>query len=129
MPGGRPTLYDPEYHPKKAAKLCEFGATVDDLAEFFEVDQRTIYRWRAEHEEFCQSLKVGKAASDDRVESALYHRALGYDKDGKHYPPDPTSMIFWLKNRRREQWTDQKEDGDVGKVADAMKALADRLPN
>jgi hypothetical protein len=26
----------------------------------------------------------------------------------KHVPPDPTSLIFWLKNRKRDQWRDYK---------------------
>lgn len=26
----------------------------------------------------------------------------------KHVPPDPTSMIFWLKNRRKDRWRDFK---------------------
>lgn len=27
----------------------------------------------------------------------------------KHYPPDPTSMIFWLKNRQPQDWRDKTE--------------------
>ena len=27
----------------------------------------------------------------------------------KEYPPDPTSMIFWLKNRQPEKWRDRVE--------------------
>ena len=26
----------------------------------------------------------------------------------KHVPPDPTSIIFWLKNRRKDRWRDFK---------------------
>lgn len=26
----------------------------------------------------------------------------------KHVPPDPTSLIFWLKNRKRDHWRDYK---------------------
>lgn len=26
----------------------------------------------------------------------------------KHVPPDPTSMIFWLKNRRKDRWRDKQ---------------------
>jgi hypothetical protein len=66
---------------------------------------------------------VGKQAADDRVERSLYQRANGYShpavkvfikRDGttvdykyiEHYPPDPTSMCFWLKNRRPDRWRD-----------------------
>ena len=33
----------------------------------------------------------------------------------EHYPPDPTSMCFWLKNRRPDRWRDvQNIDHAVG---------------
>ena len=74
----------------------------------------------------------GKQAADDRVERSLYQRANGYlhravkvfmRRDGttvehkyiEHYPPDPTSMCFWLKNRRPDRWRDvQNIDHAVG---------------
>lgn len=30
----------------------------------------------------------------------------------EHYPPDATSMIFWLKNRQPDKWRDKRESGD-----------------
>ena len=27
----------------------------------------------------------------------------------KHYPPDTTAAIFWLKNRQVERWRDKQE--------------------
>ena len=27
----------------------------------------------------------------------------------EHYPPDTTAAIFWLKNRRPEQWRDKSQ--------------------
>ena len=27
----------------------------------------------------------------------------------KHYPPDPTAAIFWLKNRQPDTWRDKVE--------------------
>lgn len=93
-----------------------------ELADFFGVSDRTIYRWQAQYPEFCQSLKVGKESVDERVERSLYHRAVGYSYDAvkimsvagevekvpyrEHVPPDTTAAIFWLKNRRSQQWRD-----------------------
>ena len=37
-----------------------------------------IWRWRAKHEEFCNAVKAGKEAFDDRVERSLAQRAIGY---------------------------------------------------
>ena len=128
---GRPPKYTPAL-AGKAAKLCEFGATDKDLAEFFDVDVRTIYRWQGTHEEFCQALKRGKAPADDRVERSLYHKAVGYTFDSEkvfqyqgeivraqtveHVPPDTTAAIFWLKNRRGDEWADKQQHQHEGNV-------------
>lgn len=122
--GGRPSSYQPEY-AEQARKLCELGATDIEVADFFDVSDRTVYRWQLKYPEFCQALKAGKEAADDRVERSLYHKATGYSfesekifqhqgeiiraKTREHVPPDTTSMIFWLKNRRPEQWRDKTE--------------------
>lgn len=126
---GRPTKYKESY-AKQAAKLCTLGATDEDLADFFEVSVRTIIRWKSEHEDFCQALKVAKCEADDRVERSLYQRAVGYSFDSEkvfnnrgeivraktreHCPPDVTAQIFWLKNRRPEDWRDKHEHEHKG---------------
>jgi hypothetical protein len=105
--------------------MCENGATEPDVARALGVDRVTLWRWKAEHPDFCNAVKTAKAIADDRVEAALYERATGYSiettklfhEGGKviaveqleHYPPDPTSMIFWLKNRRPLDWRDRRE--------------------
>lgn len=120
--GGRPSSYKPEF-AGQARKLCELGATDIEIADFFEVSDRTVYRWQIKYPEFCQALKAGKDVADDRVERALYHKATGYTFQSEkifqhqgdiirattreHVPPDATSMIFWLKNRRPDQWRDK----------------------
>lgn len=125
----RPSKYKNEM-AKQAQKLCEFGATDAEIASFFEVDVRTVYRWQTQYKEFCQALKVGKEAADARVERSLFHKANGYshpeDKifqyEGtpivvpttKHYPPDTTAAIFWLKNRKPEEWRDKVQQEHTG---------------
>ena len=121
MTAGRPTKYKEEYC-EQAKKLTLLGATDKQLADFFNVAESTIYVWKLEHEEFSEALKLGKDEADDRVEESLYRRAIGYShpeekvfNNGgeiithevmKHYPPDSTSLIFWLKNRRKDEWRD-----------------------
>lgn len=121
---GRPTKYKPEY-AKQAKKLCLLGATDKDLADFFNVDEATINRWKKSKPVFCKSLKGAKEKADARVVRSLYQRAIGYDHidthfasyEGeiiskeymKHFIPDVTAQIFWLKNRQPEKWRDVKE--------------------
>jgi hypothetical protein len=120
MPAGRPTLYKPEYCIQ-AAKLCLLGATDEKLADFFDVNVDTIHEWKNVHPEFSDALNTAKDDYDFQVEKALFKRATGYTrkvekttKDGvveclEELPPDPTSMIFWLKNRQSRKWRDKQE--------------------
>lgn len=123
---GRPSKYQPEY-AEQAEKLCLLGATDDQIADFFGIATSTLYEWKHRHPEFSESLKSGKAESDTRVERSLYQRAVGFEQDevkifmpagaddpvyapyrAKH-PPDVTACIFWLKNRKPEEWRDRQE--------------------
>jgi hypothetical protein len=133
---GRPTAFKPEF-AKQAQKLAELGATDTDLAEFFGVTTVTIWRWSAKFPEFCKALKIGKGIGDDRVERSLYHKAVGYTFDSEkvfqyegqivraktveHVPPSDTAAIFWLKNRRPEQWRDKQEVAHSGSVEHVHK--------
>ena len=131
MPAGRPTKYKPEY-AELAYKFCLLGATDADLARFFEVEEKTVNNWKEEYPEFLQSIKRGKEQADAEIAQKLYHRAKGYEHEEdkifqyegepvivpttKHYPPDPTSMIFWLKNRQPQKWRDRQEVEHTGKL-------------
>jgi hypothetical protein len=64
--GGRPTKCKPEFN-RQAERLAVLGATDHDLMIFFEVDARTIDRWKIKHDGFCRPLKDGKAHADTRV--------------------------------------------------------------
>lgn len=122
--GGRPTKYKEEYN-QQAYKLCLLGHTDKELANFFEVEESTINNWKNQYPMFLESLKKGKEIADADVTDSLYKRATGYDAPDvdikmfegqiiqtpliKHYPPDPTAMIFWLKNRQPKKWRDKQE--------------------
>jgi hypothetical protein len=151
---GRPETYKPEY-AKQAQGLCELGATDWELAKFFTVDTATIYRWRNYHRDFCDATKAGKEAADDRVERALFGRAVGYSfesekvfqfqgevvraKTVEHVPPDPGAAMQWLKNRRGEVWRDKTEvvikheasglsDDDLARIAGGSGERAAETP-
>lgn len=133
MTAGRPSSYRPEY-AQQAIKLAQLGATDMEVADFFEVDVRTVYRWKHDHPDFCQSLKAGKEFADERVERSLYQKAIGYEQEevkifmpgGAEKPvyapfrakiaPDTTAAIFWLKNRRSQDWRDKTETEHSGAV-------------
>ncbi len=121
---GRPTAFKPEFL-EQARKLFQLGATDHEVADFFEVDRRTLTNWRNTIPEFAEASAVGKAVADDRVEQSLYHKAIGYTYDSEkifcdkgvvvrastveHVPPDTQAATFWLKNRRKELWRDTSQ--------------------
>lgn len=121
---GRPTKYKEEFK-ELAYNYCLLGATDAELAVFFDVHISTIHQWKLDYPDFSDTLKRGKEQADARVAQALFHRATGYQHedvdikviDGqvvqtpltKHYPPDATSMIFWLKNRQPQKWREKRE--------------------
>ena len=125
MAGEKNSKYKPEYD-QLAYNYALLGVIDKQLAEFFEVSESTINLWKIEHPTFSESLKRGKGEADAMVAKSLFKRATGYvhpetkiaTRDGqitdtldveKHYAPDPTAAIFWLKNRQPEIWRDKKE--------------------
>ena len=120
---GRPTAYR-DIYDAQAEKLCKLGATDKSLADFFEVTEQTINNWKHDYPSFFESIKAGKELADAEVASKLFHRATGYEHPEddikvvageivitpmiKHYPPDSTAAIFWLKNRRPKEWRETK---------------------
>ena len=132
MSVGRPTKYKPEY-VEQVYTLALQGMTDIQIAKAFSVDPDTITEWKRKHEDFSLSLKQGKEEHDDNiVVRSLLERATGYSCSDTHistikdkivvtpytkrYPPDPTSMIFWLKNRQPAKWRDKVEQLHSGKI-------------
>ena len=152
---GRPTSYRPEF-ARTAMMLCKLGATDPEMADFFEVNVRTLNRWKVTHEDFVAAIKRGKEQSDDRIVDSLYHRAMGteyeearpiklktvtYDDKGqkkteaehvqvvmvkKVVPSDTTALIFWLKNRRNKEWRDVQQI-ETGAPGDFSRLSDDEL--
>lgn len=133
MSNGRKTKYKQEYD-ELAFNYCLLGAKDTQLAEFFNVTEQTINNWKKDHPSFFESIKKGKQDADAEVANSLFHRAKGYshpevkvfNNQGeivthdtiRHYAPDPTSAIFWLKNRQPKLWRDKQEIENTHKIED-----------
>lgn len=151
MPAGRPSKYKPEY-VEQARNYCALGATDAEIAKFLDVNEATVNRWKTRYPEFCEALKDGKMVADAAVTESLFRRATGYSHEyekifvhegepvrvatTKHYPPDTTACIFWLKNRRPQLWRDKQEvdlnHGAQDSLAELMKKINGKsrgLPN
>lgn len=125
--GGRPRGSD-GYRPsycETARRVCARGATIMELAEILKVDRATVYRWRAQYQDFCDAIKVGKELADERVGFSLYERAVGYTYNAvkimqyegqvireeylEHVPPDVGAAKHWLANRKPDEWRNADE--------------------
>lgn len=137
-PGGRPTKYNPKFHPKMAKLAAANGCNDEEIAKELEVTTSTFYLWKTKYPEFSEAVKAAKENPDDAVEAALYKRALGYTVTTKkevavnignglgselqtakvqtHVPADTTAQIFWLKNRRPEKWRDRVDQVHSGEM-------------
>lgn len=127
----RPEKWDDKFL-KIAEKACELGATDQDLADMLDISLRTLYYWRTKRPELAAVMKVGKEVADDQVERSLYRQAMGYEQDevkifmpaGAEAPvyapyrakvaPSATAAIFWLKNRRADDWRDKVTQEHTG---------------
>lgn len=110
------------------------GLSDEQIAANVGVTTTTFYDWKKKYADFSEALKKGKEVSDFEVENALFKSAIGYEYeerkevqevvDGamrkkveitrKQVPPNATSAIFWLKNRKPVEWRDVKQiDGNV----------------
>ncbi|MCI8442556.1 MAG: helix-turn-helix domain-containing protein [Provencibacterium sp.] len=150
-----PLKYNAQYHDAWAWSLAIKGATDKEVAAAFGVTQRTINRWKKDYPSFLEALQAGKDAADAQIELSLYKRARGYDydetekiievnKDGssklarirtvsKHVPSDTLAMMYWLNNRRRNEWSQRQDINVTGEIRgvdmsdltdDELRALA-----
>jgi len=124
--------------------VAKEGFTDVKIAKLFNITEATLTNYKKKYPELFVSLKGWKDEADSKVERSLYERAKGYIADDlhicvikedvvitpikKHYPPDPTSMIFWLKNRKPKEWRDNVDSGlqlDETELT-ALKSVAKR---
>lgn len=140
---GRPSSYLPEY-AEQAEKLCKLGATDKEMADFFGVSEQTLNAWKHAQPDFLESLRSGKMLADANIAARLYSRAMGYTHEAvkiavsptgehhqvpyvEHYAPDTTAAIFWLKNRRPDQWRDKQTQEVTG--ADGAPLIPQEAPS
>lgn len=74
------------------------GLTNEQIASNMGIVVSTLWEWRKKSSKISNALKIGKEEADLQVENALHKAAL----EG-----NTTAMIFWLKNRKPENWRDK----------------------
>jgi len=127
------------------------GLTDEQIAHNIGIHPSTLYEWQKKYPEIGEALKKGKEVVDREVENALLKRALGYEyeevkqiiekdemgKDRKRIEktikrviPDVTAQIFWLKNRKPNEWRDKRDvsvDGTIDTKVNKLDSILKQL--
>ena len=125
-PGTSPKLYNKKM-ANRILMLAKLGAIQREIATAIGISVKTLEMWLRDRQDIREAYDKGKFIHDHGVEESLLKRAMGYeyeevktvkgtDSIGRPYEytttrmvkvlPDPTSMIFWLKNRNPGKWAD-----------------------
>lgn len=112
------------------------GLTDEQIAKNLGIAYSTFREYKNKYSALSAALKKGKEVIDYEVENALLKRALGYEYEEvtyehgeetkrvlKHVVPDTTAQIFWLKNRKPQQWRDKKDIEHSGEVNNPYSGL------
>ena len=65
------------------------------------ITKMTLYNWMHKFPELAEQLKISRETADANVENALYNAAMS---------GNVTAQIFWLKNRKKDEWGEKKEE-------------------
>ena len=141
---GPASSYKPQY-ARQARQLCKLGAINREIARSFGVSERTIGNWLRQHPDFKEAVLHGRLEADSCIAERLYERAKGcvlpivkiVEIDGKpqevryqqQLPPDTRACIFWLRNRRPQNWSEgrhQRPAVDTEKLLEALNAAGER---
>jgi len=126
---------------KQISKWAESGLLREDIAKNMGIHVATLYEWQSKYSEFADVLKIATFSADEKIENALYKNGIGYwykeevalkikteyYRKGQKYvkekieivtlnkwhQAETTAQIFWLKNRRRDEWADKYEMPNV----------------
>ncbi len=115
--GGPREKYNIVFHPKLAEMFYSQGGIDTGFAKFLGVTEKTLHNWKKKHPEFTESIKLGKLDPDSKVVSALYQSAI----NGSN-----TAQIFWLKNRRPQDWREKQDIEITGKDGGAILTKTER---
>ncbi len=140
------------------------GLTQAQMAKNMGISLSTFKEWIKKYPAISAAIKKGKELADYEMENALYKKGIGYTvtlkkpfkvkkteyENGKkireteeieyaeveeYIPPDTTAQIFWLKNRKPDEWRDKREAPPVEEkyeddgFIDALKKTASQVFN
>lgn len=125
---------------EKICKHLKAGSTITSACEAVGISRETFYDWMNKKPDISDTIKKAMAIPDKKVENALFKTATGsFRYTERHYEqikdakgkatemqlvktvkkrglPNVTAQIFYLKNRKPEEWKDRHELGLSGNM-------------
>ena len=95
---GRPAIEIDQGVIEKAEKLAAQGLTLNQISSVLGFHTSTLCEKQNDFPELKEAIKRGRAKGIGIVTNALFEKAKGGDN---------ISMIFYLKNRDRDNWNDR----------------------
>lgn len=150
---GRPPKYEEWLTEEGLTKIQAWardGLSEQQIAHNIGISAATLCTWKNDFPKLLNAIKKGKEVVDVEVENKLHKRAMGYEyietkvtlnpngdekveRVTKQVIPDVTAQIFWLKNRKPDQWKDRKateltgKDGGPIEVNSPREQIASRI--
>lgn len=131
----RPNIND-WLEPDQLARIqgwARDGLTMEQIAYNMNINKTTLYKWQKKSDNLTNALKVSRDSADRQVENALFKNAIGFHyteeqltDDGavvevkKYSKPNTTAQIFWLKNRKPDEWREKQNVEHEGTVNQNM---------
>lgn len=81
--------------------LAGLGLNIEEIAEMLQISPATLARRKKDNASFEMAIRRGRLKAQVTVSNALYEKAT----DNK----DTSAMIFYLKNRSPEKWSDKRK--------------------
>lgn len=134
-PVGRPSDFDPDYHPEHALGMAAEGYSYGMIASVFGVVIQTLYNWRDNHPEMAaiwpllkskrraaiefQALRNVKGENSSKTAHGMLAQMDRYDEDGEKQDGDE-----YLDPRVHKVENDEATAGALNSIADALAAQA-----
>ena len=124
------------------------GLSMLDIAKNMGIARSTLYQWEKKSEYISDALHTGRQVKLEKVENAMFRRAIGYDKEEihykwdeagnripiksriVHYPGEASLIKYYANNAAPEKWQDRVHYEDTSahdkldKLLDEMKEKA-----
>lgn len=110
------------------------GCTDAVIASNMGISSSTFYEWIKKHTVISDAIKKGREPVSVIAENTLVRLIEGYtytertierNAEGnitldrevlKYCPPDKGAAIFWLKNKKKEQWSDNPHGDEIARA-------------